>query len=72
MRKQLEELFGCAVNIKEYTEKLSLPIYMMRHISIVELFGTSFARRTLWTLGSKNRADVSNCSCGSKELLERI
>lgn len=44
MKQQLEEFFGYAVKIKEYKEKLRLPIYMtMRHISIVELYGTSFA-----------------------------
>lgn len=44
MKKQLEEFFGCVVNIKEYKEALALPIYMvMRHIRIVELYGISFA-----------------------------
>lgn len=44
MRKQLEEFFGCPVKINEYKGKLNLPIYMaMRPISIVELYGISFA-----------------------------
>lgn len=44
MKKQLEQYFGCEVKIKEYRNKLSLPIFMtMRDIAIVEIYGVNFA-----------------------------
>ena len=44
MKKQLEQYFGCEVKIKEYKNKLSLPIFMtMRDIVIVEIYGVNFA-----------------------------
>ena len=44
MKKQLEQYFGCEVKIKEYKNKLSLPIFMtMRDIAMVEIYGVNFA-----------------------------
>ena len=44
MKKQLEQYFGCEVKIKEYKNKLSLPIFMtMSDIVIVEIYGVNFA-----------------------------
>lgn len=44
MKKQLEQYFGCEVKIKEYRDKLSLPIFMtMRDIAMVEIYGVNFA-----------------------------
>jgi predicted transcriptional regulator len=44
MKKQLEQYFGCEVEVTEYKGKLQLPIFMtMRHISLVELAGVKFA-----------------------------
>jgi len=44
MKKQLEQYFGCEVKIREYRDKLSLPIFMtMRDIAIVEIYGVNFA-----------------------------
>lgn len=44
MKKQLEQYFGCEVKIEKYKSKLSLPIYMtMRDITMVEIYGVSFA-----------------------------
>ena len=44
MTTQLEQYFGCEVKIKEYTNKLSLPIFMtMRDIMMVEIYGVNFA-----------------------------
>ena len=44
MKKQLEQYFGCEVKIREYKNKLSLPIFMtMRDIAMVEIYGVNFA-----------------------------
>ena len=44
MKNQLEQYFGCEVKIKEFKNKLSLPIFMtMRDILMVEIYGVSFA-----------------------------
>ena len=44
MKKQLEQYFSCEVKIREYREKLSLPIFMtMRDIAMVEIYGVNFA-----------------------------
>ena len=44
MKKQLEQYFGCEVKIREYKNKLSLPIFMtMRDIAMVEICGVNFA-----------------------------
>ena len=44
MKKQLEQYFGCEVRIREYRDKLSLPIFMtMRDIAMVEIYGVNFA-----------------------------
>ena len=44
MKKQLEQYFGCEVKIREYKNKLSLPIFMtMRDIVMVEIYGVNFA-----------------------------
>lgn len=44
MKKQLEQYFSCEVKIREYKNKLSLPIFMtMRDIVMVEIYGVSFA-----------------------------
>ena len=44
MKKQLEQYFGCEVKIREYKNKLSLPIFMtMRDITMVEIYGVNFA-----------------------------
>ncbi len=44
MKKQLEQYFSCEVKIREYRDKLSLPIFMtMRDIAIVEIYGVNFA-----------------------------
>ena len=44
MKTQLEQYFGCEVKIKEYKNKLSLPIFMtMRDIAMVEIYGVNFA-----------------------------
>ena len=44
MKKQLEQYFGCEVKIREYTNKLPLPIFMtLRDITMVEIYGVSFA-----------------------------
>ena len=44
MKKQLEQYFGCEVKIREYRDKLSLPIFMtMRDIAMVEIYGVNFA-----------------------------
>lgn len=44
MKKQLEQYFGCEVKIREYKNKLSLPIFMtMRDIAMVEIYGVAFA-----------------------------
>lgn len=44
MKKQLEQYFGCEVKIREYNNKLSLPIFMtMRDIAMVEIYGVNFA-----------------------------
>lgn len=44
MKKQLEQYFCCEVKIREYKNKLSLPIFMtMRDIVIVEIYGVNFA-----------------------------
>jgi DNA-binding MarR family transcriptional regulator len=44
MKKQLEQYFGCEVEVIEFKGKLQLPIFMtMRHISLVELAGVKFA-----------------------------
>ena len=44
MKKQLEQYFGCEVKIREYKNKLSLPIFMtMRDIAMVEIYGVYFA-----------------------------
>lgn len=44
MEKQLEQYFGCEVKIREYKNKLSLPIFMtMRDIAMVEIYGVNFA-----------------------------
>jgi DNA-binding MarR family transcriptional regulator len=44
MKKQLEQYFGCKVEVVEYKGKLQLPIFMtLRHICIVELAGVEFA-----------------------------
>ena len=44
MKKQLEQYFGCEVKIREYRNKLSLPIFMtMRDIVMVEIYGVNFA-----------------------------
>lgn len=43
MKKQLEQYFGCEVKIREYKNKLSLPIFMtMRDIAMVEIYGVNF------------------------------
>lgn len=43
MKKQLEDFFGCTVNVKEYKGKLSLPIYMtMRKIRMIEMGEVAF------------------------------
>lgn len=44
MKKQLEQYFGCEVKIREYKNKLSLPIFMtMRDIAMIEIYGVNFA-----------------------------
>ena len=44
MKKQLEQYFGCEVKIREYKNKLSLPIFMtMRDVAMVEIYGVNFA-----------------------------
>ena len=44
MKKQLEQYFGCEVKIREYENKLSLPIFMtIRDIAMVEIYGVNFA-----------------------------
>ena len=44
MKKQLEQYFSCEVKIREYKNKLSLPIFMtMRDIAMVEMYGVNFA-----------------------------
>ena len=44
MKKQLEQYFSCEVKIREYKNKLSLPIFMtMRDIAMVEIYGVIFA-----------------------------
>ena len=44
MKKQLEQYFGCEVKVREYKNKLSLPIFMtMRDIAMVEIYGVNFA-----------------------------
>lgn len=44
MKKQLEQYFGCEVKIREYKNKLSLPIFMtMRDIAMVEIYSVNFA-----------------------------
>jgi DNA-binding MarR family transcriptional regulator len=44
MKKQLEQYFGCEVEVSEYKGKLQLPIFMtMRRICLVELVGVKFA-----------------------------
>jgi biotin operon repressor len=44
MERQLEQYFGCKVEVNEYNGKLQLPIYMtIRHINLVELAGVKFA-----------------------------
>ena len=44
MKNQLEQYFGCEVKIREYKNKLSLPIFMtMRDIAMVEIYGVNFA-----------------------------
>ena len=44
MKKKLEQYFGCEVKIREYNNKLSLPIFMtMRDIAMVEIYGVNFA-----------------------------
>lgn len=44
MKKQLEQYFGCEVKIREYKNKLSLPIFMtMRDIAMAEIYGVNFA-----------------------------
>ncbi len=44
MKKQLEQYFSCEVKIREYRDKLSLPIFMtMRDIAMVEIYGVNFA-----------------------------
>ena len=44
MKKQLEQYFGCEVKIREYKNKLSLPIFMtFRDIAMVEMYGVNFA-----------------------------
>ena len=44
MIQQLEQYFGCEVKIREYKNKLSLPIFMtMRDIAMVEIYGVNFA-----------------------------
>ena len=44
MKKQLEQYFGCEVKIREYKNKLALPIFMtMRDIAMVEIYGVNFA-----------------------------
>jgi len=44
MKKQLEQYFGCEVKIREYKNKLSLPIFMtMRDIAMLEIYGVNFA-----------------------------
>lgn len=44
MKKQLEQYFGCEVKIREYRDKLSLPIFMtMRDIAMIEIYGVNFA-----------------------------
>ena len=44
MKKQLEQYFGCEAKIREYRDKLSLPIFMtMRDIAMVEIYGVNFA-----------------------------
>ena len=44
MKKQLEQYFCCQVKIREYRDKLSLPIFMtMRDITMVEIYSVNFA-----------------------------
>ena len=44
MKKQLEQYFGVEVKIREYKNKLPLPIFMtMRDIMMVEIYGVNFA-----------------------------
>ncbi len=44
MKKQLEQYFECEVKMREYKNKLSLPIFMtMRDIAMVEIYGVNFA-----------------------------
>ena len=44
MKKQLEQYFGCEVKIREYRDKLPLPIFMtMRDIVMVEIYGVNVA-----------------------------
>ena len=44
MKKQLGQYFGCEVKIREYKNKLSLPIFMtMRDVARVEIYGVNFA-----------------------------
>lgn len=44
MKEQLEQYFGCEVKIREYKNKLSLPIFMtIRDIAMVEVYGVSVA-----------------------------
>ena len=44
MKKQLEQYFSYEVKIREYRDKLSLPIFMtMRDIAMVEIYGVNFA-----------------------------
>ena len=44
MKEQLEQYFGCEVKIREYKNKLSLPIFMtIRDIAMVEIYGVNVA-----------------------------
>lgn len=44
MKKELENYFGCRVEIEEYKDALELPVYMaVRKIEIVKLFHSRFA-----------------------------
>ena len=44
MKKQLEQYFSYEVKIREYRDKLSLPIFMtMRDIAMVEIYGVNFS-----------------------------
>ncbi len=55
MKQILSRFFSCDVEVKEYKEKLNLPIFMtMRQIKLIKLYGSRFA-----VVDIKNQTDMS-------------